>query len=74
VDQQGEAIQVVDRLADELVPLARSQRADPVAFLRNPPLFGSLVDEPRFVEAYLDALGSLHRVGAHATLEAAIAP
>jgi mannitol 2-dehydrogenase len=68
VDEQGEPIDVVDRLADELVPLARSQRDDPVAFLRNPALFGSLVDEPRFVEAYLEALGSLHRVGAHATL------
>ncbi|MFD2028792.1 mannitol dehydrogenase family protein [Promicromonospora aerolata] len=70
VDEQGRPIEVVDRLADELVPLARSQRDDPVAFLRNPALFGSLVDEPRFVEAYLDALGSLHRAGAHATLAA----
>lgn len=72
-DEQGEPIDVVDRLAADLVPLARSQRDDPVAFLRNPALFGSLADEPRFVEAYLDALGSLHRVGAHATLEALVA-
>jgi mannitol 2-dehydrogenase len=70
VDEQGRPIEVVDRLAVELVPLARSQRDDPVAFLRNPALFGSLADEPRFVEPYLDALGSLHRSGAHATLEA----
>jgi mannitol 2-dehydrogenase len=69
-DEQGEPIDVVDRLAARLVPLARSQRGDQVAFLRSPDLFGSLVEEPRFVAAYLDALGSLHRVGARATLEA----
>ncbi len=72
VDEQGEPIEVVDRLAGELVPLARSQSDDPVAFLRNRALFGSLAEDPRFVEAYLDALGSLHRVGAHATLEALV--
>ncbi|MGW2091055.1 mannitol dehydrogenase family protein [Promicromonospora sukumoe] len=70
VDEQGEPIDVVDRLAARLVPLARSQRGDAAAFLRSPDLFGSLVDEPRFVAAYLDALGSLHRAGARATLEA----
>ncbi|WP_033325867.1 mannitol dehydrogenase family protein [Promicromonospora sukumoe] len=68
VDERGEPIEVVDRLADRLVPLARSQRADPLAFLRAPALFGSLVQEPRFVEPYLDALDSLHRAGARATL------
>ncbi|MFE7506508.1 mannitol dehydrogenase family protein [Promicromonospora sp. NPDC057488] len=68
VDERGEPIEVVDRLADRLVPLARSQRADRLAFLRAPALFGSLVQEPRFVEPYLDALDSLHRVGARATL------
>lgn len=70
VDEQGEPIDVVDRLAARLVPLARSQRGDAAAFLRSPDLFGSLVEEPRFVAAYLDALGSLHRAGARATLEA----
>lgn len=71
VDERGEPIEVVDRLADELTARARTQRdGDPLAFLRDPTLFGSLVDEPRFTEPYLAALGSLHRVGAHATLEA----
>ncbi|MFI2364754.1 mannitol dehydrogenase family protein [Promicromonospora sp. NPDC019610] len=72
-DEQGEPIDVVDRLADRLVPLARAQRGDAAAFLRSPDLFGSLVTEPRFVAAYLDALGSLHQAGARATLEALVA-
>ena len=70
VDEHGEPIEVVDRLADSLVAIARTQRDDPTAFLANRSVFGDLVDEPRFVEPYLLALESLHRNGSRATLEA----
>jgi mannitol 2-dehydrogenase len=70
VDEQGEPIDVQDQLADSLVPLARSQRERPTAFIDNTALFGDLAQQPRFVEAYLWALDSLHRDGARATLEA----
>jgi mannitol 2-dehydrogenase len=70
VDEDGEPIEVVDRLADTLVPIARSQRENPTAFLQNRSVFGDLVDESRFVEPYLWTLDSLHRDGARATLEA----
>lgn len=69
VDEQGEPITVVDRLADELVPIARSQSSDPLAFIRNRTLFGDLVDDDRFVAAYSRALSSLHEMGARATVE-----
>ena len=69
VDEQGEPIDVQDQLAESLVPLARSQREHPTAFIENTALFGDLATQPRFVEAYLAALESLHRVGARATLE-----
>ncbi len=69
VDEQGEPIDVQDQLADVLVPLARSQRDHPTAFIEYTELFGDLATEPRFVEAYLWALDSLHRHGARATLE-----
>jgi len=72
VDEQGGPIEVVDRLADSLVAIARSQREHPGAFLQNRAVFGDLADEPRFMEAYLWALESLHRDGAHATLEALV--
>ena len=42
----------------------------PTAFIENTAVFGDLADQPRFVEAYLWALDSLHRHGARATLEA----
>ncbi|ANR91219.1 mannitol dehydrogenase family protein [Mycobacterium avium] len=72
VDEQGRPIEVVDRLADTLVPLARSQRENPDAFLANRAVFGDLIDAPRFREAYRWALDSLHRRGARATLRALI--
>ncbi|HYR13685.1 MAG TPA: mannitol dehydrogenase family protein [Mycobacterium sp.] len=73
VDEQGEHIDVQDQLADTLVPLARSQHHNPTAFIENTDVFGDLASQPRFVEAYLWALDSLHRDGARATLEGLLA-
>jgi mannitol 2-dehydrogenase len=68
VDEQGDSIDVQDQLAETLVPLAKSQREHPTAFLEHP-VFGDLGKHQRFVEAYTLALDSLHRHGARATLE-----
>ncbi len=72
IDENGQPIDVVDRLADTLVPLARAQRDDPAAFVANRAVFGDLVDEPRFLQPYLWTLDSLHRRGARATLAALV--
>lgn len=69
VDEHGEPIDVQDQLADTLVPLAKSQRENPTAFIENTAVFGDLADDFRFVQAYVWALDSLHRDGARATLE-----
>jgi mannitol 2-dehydrogenase len=69
VDEQGEPIEVQDQLADTLVPLARSQRENPTAFIENTAVFGDLASHQRFVDTYLWALDSLHRDGARSTLE-----
>ena len=69
VDEQGRPIQVVDRLADQLMAIAAGQRDEPLAFVSNRELFGDLVDHPEFTEPYLAALSSLHESGARATLE-----
>jgi mannitol 2-dehydrogenase len=70
VDEWGKPIEVVDQLADSLLPIARSQHENPTAFIELTALFGDLAQQPRFVEAYCWALDSLHRKGARATLEA----
>jgi mannitol 2-dehydrogenase len=69
IDEQGEPIDVQDQLADSLVPLAKSQLDNPTAFIENTALFGDLAQQPRFADAYVRALDSLHRNGARATLE-----
>jgi mannitol 2-dehydrogenase len=73
VDEDGQPIDVQDQLAATLVPLARSQHENPTAFIENTDVFGDLAAQPRFVEAYLWALDSLHRDGARATLETLVA-
>jgi mannitol 2-dehydrogenase len=72
VDEQGEPIEVVDRLKESLTEIASRQREDPDAFIANREVFGDLIDDERFVAAYRDALSSLHERGARATLESLV--
>ena len=72
VNEQGEPIEVVNRLADSLTQLARRQRDDPDAFIANRDLFGDLADDKRFVTAYRSTLAYLHQRGARATLESLV--
>ena len=68
-DEEGQPIEVVDQLAESLIPIARSQYQNPTAFIENTAVFGDLATHPPFVEAYRWALDSLHRDGARTTLE-----
>ncbi|TBW36621.1 mannitol dehydrogenase family protein [Siculibacillus lacustris] len=68
VDEQGAPIEVVDRLKDSLMAIAAHNHDNPTAFIENRPLFGDLVDDPRFVAAYVEALGRLHTIGALETV------
>ena len=60
---------IVDRLKAPLMAIAAENRQRSTAFIENRELFGDLIDNARFVEAYLTALKSLHERGARATLE-----
>ncbi|MET3770189.1 mannitol 2-dehydrogenase [Marisediminicola sp. UYEF4] len=68
VDEQGEPIEVVDSLRDELIAIARTQRENPLAFIENTRLFGDLATSERFSAAYRSALRSLVEHGALATV------
>ena len=70
VDEAGEPIDVVDQRRDLVMERARQQQEDPLAFLRDPSLFGDLVEDERFTRHYLEALDMLHTRGARATLQA----
>jgi mannitol 2-dehydrogenase len=71
-NEWGEPFEVVDQLADSLVPIARTQYENPIAFIEITAVFGDLASQPAFVQAYRWALESLHHKGARATLEALV--
>ncbi len=71
IDENGEPIQINDRIADTLTEYAAKQTgpdADELGFLTNRQLFGDLIDDPRFTDPYLEVLRSLKSVGAQQTL------
>jgi mannitol 2-dehydrogenase len=72
VDDQGEPIDLVDRRAEALTGRALRQREEPDAFLADVELFDGLPGEERFVQAYREALASLHDNGVRATLAALV--
>jgi mannitol 2-dehydrogenase len=69
VDEDGQPIDIVDNRKQAVMERAAQQGSDRLAFLRDPDLFGDLVDDERFTKEYLTALDSLHERGARATLE-----
>ena len=73
VDEEGEPITVVDNLAEELVPLARTYPTNHVGFLENKQVFGDLAAQPWFTSSYRETLEALHERGAQAALAEALA-
>ena len=69
IDEQGNPIEVVDPLRDELIAIAKTQRENPIAFIQNTKLFGDLGSNPSFTKPYLTVLNSLHVDGAQKTLK-----
>jgi mannitol 2-dehydrogenase len=67
-DEQGNPIEVVDRLKDELMALAARHDQDLLAFIKNRSVFGDLADNKLFVDAYLEAMVSLREKGAKETV------
>ena len=70
VDEDGKPIDIVDNRRQAVMERAQQQDTDRLAFLRDPDLFGDLVDDERFTTEYVAALESLHAQGARKTLEA----
>lgn len=69
VDEQGNPIDVVDRLKEPLMAAAAAQRKAPLAFLSNPDIFSDLKKDERFIAAYTPALQDLHSGGAREALK-----
>ncbi|TFD26013.1 mannitol dehydrogenase family protein [Cryobacterium lyxosi] len=72
-DEQGQPIEVADRLRERVMNNAAGFASDRHSFLRDRDLFADLVDDTTFVGAYDRALELLHTVGARETLVALLA-
>ena len=72
VDEQGNAITVVDNVREEVMAAASAQRENNLAFIQNRNLFGDLAENEIFANAYAAALVSIFDNGAHAALEAIV--
>nr|WP_239520448.1 mannitol dehydrogenase family protein [Blastococcus saxobsidens] len=68
VDEEGRPLQLVDARAERLAAAAGD--ADPLAFVADREIFGDLVDDERFTEAYRSTWASMRRDGVRVTLEA----
>ncbi len=73
-DEHGRPITLDDQRAEQLTEAASRHDRDPLAFLRQPDLFGTLIDQRRFTDPYLAALQSLRSRGARATLADLVRP
>jgi len=71
-DEQGVAIDVVDRRREQVMQAASRHGDDPLAFVRDRELFGDIADDPRFASAYVRALRDLHTLGAVATIRSVL--
>ncbi|WP_395402129.1 mannitol dehydrogenase family protein [Arthrobacter sp. UC242_113] len=71
-DEQGNRIEVVDRLKDTLMAAAARQQQEPLSFISDREVFGDLIDNERFVTAYSEVLASLHQHGAKETLRSLV--
>lgn len=66
--EDGSTIEPDDQRLDELRAAAARTESDPLAFLRQPDIFGDLAERPQFTEPYLAAMASLRERGVRETL------
>ena len=69
VDEQGNPIEIVDRLAGGVTAAARRYATDPLALVEMTELFGDLADNHRFRDEYLRISGSIHDIGVERSLD-----
>ena len=60
INQRGEALEIIDALAGQLARHAKKTSEDPLAFLKQPELFGELVNNKRFTEVYRELIEKIY--------------
>lgn len=73
IDEDGEPIKIVDRMADRLHATAQGNKDNIFAFLENDEVFGEEAHDERFRKPYATVLMSFHEIGSAGTVEKLIA-
>jgi len=60
VDQNGQAIEIIDAMSDELHMEAQKTKNDPLAFLRIEAVFGNLIENERFTNRYTEMIEKIY--------------
>jgi mannitol 2-dehydrogenase len=60
VDKNGEAIEIIDSMSEELHRAASGTQEDALSFLRMNAVFGNLAQEERFAEIYTDMVQAVY--------------
>jgi len=61
VNEDGKPLEIIDAMQAELQEAARKTSNDPLAFLRQTDLFGSLVENERLAKTYTDFIDSIYQ-------------
>ena len=60
INQRNEPIEINDTMKIELQKAARQSKVDPVSFLRQPEIFGSLINNDSFTIKYIEMVNQLY--------------
>jgi mannitol 2-dehydrogenase len=63
VDEQGNPLEIIDEMAEQLAIQAKKTTDDPLSFLRQPEIFGDLVDDQRFSDVYVKLIKKIYERG-----------
>jgi mannitol 2-dehydrogenase len=69
LDEQGNSIEIVDRLAASVTAAARRYATDPLALIEMTELFGDLADNARFRQDYVRISATIHDRGIERALD-----
>lgn len=61
VDKNGEPLEIIDVMGDELHNAAQKTKEDPLAFIKQESLFGSLAANKRFAELYTELVQKIYK-------------
>ncbi|MEQ9307665.1 MAG: hypothetical protein RJQ14_27385, partial [Marinoscillum sp.] len=60
IDQNGQPVEIVDAMADQLHEAAKRTAEDPVSFLKVKEVFGDLTENQTFINSYVDSVNRFH--------------